>query len=385
MSPLFAAEPPDDTGSQTLQRFRYQAKVAFPYVLSCGLGGDEISVVPEHYEDLAIQYAERWRLVQIKSRDASRGMWTLSDLLASDGGALRSLYRAFTAMAETEATYELLLELPVSPHSLLHRLAGESTTDVHKLGSKVATALKIDASRARLFLARVRLLDPLPGRDHIDGVNLRLLLAHAPHLPAGACQRIYVAALDKIESAMRAESVGVPWPKYLALDATQRSAQVLAAKTLSRDVCEELFDGLSPPANRLLRRAVDHPSRRATTLETKMVLGGAPNTIVESAIRLRALAVATSYETACASNPDSGAYLEDLLERLYHRTIAIVEKHRATPYPATAIWNELMSVAAAEAAALDPNNLVGKDQMLLIGHVCELSDECRTGWGGPDA
>jgi hypothetical protein len=29
--------------------------------------------------------------------------------------------------------------------------------------------------------------------------------------------------------------------------------------------------------------------------------------------------------------------------------------------------------------------LSAKRQMALVGHVCELSDECRTDWGGPNA
>ena len=39
-------EPPDDSGSDTYARYRYQAKIIFPFVLSCGMGHDIVSVIP---------------------------------------------------------------------------------------------------------------------------------------------------------------------------------------------------------------------------------------------------------------------------------------------------------------------------------------------------
>ena len=378
-------QPPDDTGSDTLRRFRYQAKVAFPYVLNCGTGGDVVAVVPEHYEDVAIQYVNGWRLGQIKSRDPSQGLWTLGGLTARKGGALRSLYRSYTAMADTEATYDLLLELPVSPYSSIHRLTKSPAREVPGLIAEVAKALKIDEEQADGFMARVRLREPLPTRAHIDAVNRALLLANAPHVAGIELERIYAAALNKVEAAMRAEPVGIPWPRYLALRARGRQETVLSAKTLSREVCEGLFAELTKPPSRLLRKLVDPTAPRPTTLESKLVLGGATDAMVDSAIRLRAHAATAAYEAECAPQSSRSAELEDLKERLYHRVTALVEKHCMADAPAPAIWDELMAVSAAEAATLDPNGVADRDPMLLVGHVCELSDECRTGWGGRDA
>lgn len=313
-------------------------------------------------------------------------MWTLRDLTARDGGALRSLYRAYRATTFLEATYELFLEFPVSPRSSIHGLATSSAQQVSQLVNDVAKALKIDEHEARTFMARVRLRGPLPGRSHVDAVNRSLLLANATVVSASDVERIYQRALNKIESAMRAEPTSIPWPQYLALGDRGAAEAKLAAKTMSREVCKDLFGELKRPASRLLRKTVDPSIPRPTRLESKLVLGGGgTDAIIDSAIRLRANASTAAYEAACTSEPRPSAELEDLRERLYHRVTAIVEKHRTAEAPASAIWEEVMAVSATEAAALDPNGVAERDQMLIVGHVCELSDECRTTWGGPDA
>src|ERR671919_692299 len=90
--------PPDDTGSDTFRRFRYQAEVAFPFCLDTALIGNVISVIPEHLEDLAIEFADgSWRIIQIKTRDPGQAPWTLATLLGGDGGAFRSLLRTHRA------------------------------------------------------------------------------------------------------------------------------------------------------------------------------------------------------------------------------------------------------------------------------------------------
>ena len=101
--------PESDAGSDTVARFRYQAEVTFPLCLECALGGDIVAVIPEHFEDIAVEYGTRWRFLQVKSRNPERGMWKLADLLG-EGGALRSLYRTYQQTRDVDATLEVLLE-----------------------------------------------------------------------------------------------------------------------------------------------------------------------------------------------------------------------------------------------------------------------------------
>ena len=107
--------PPDDTGSDTFRRHRYQAEVAISFCVDCVLIGNVASVIPEHLEDLAIEFADgSWRIIQIKTRDPGQAPWTLAALLGSDGGAFKSLLRTHRALAGIGGRigYELRLEGP---------------------------------------------------------------------------------------------------------------------------------------------------------------------------------------------------------------------------------------------------------------------------------
>src|SRR5688572_17198904 len=77
-SPRAMTEPdevaaPDDTGSDTLARFEYQAHATFPYLLELVRGERVTEVFAEHVEDIAVHEQELWRFLQVKSRDPGRG------------------------------------------------------------------------------------------------------------------------------------------------------------------------------------------------------------------------------------------------------------------------------------------------------------------------
>src|SRR5215813_11649551 len=99
-NPLNTA-PPNDTGTDTLKRYRYQGQLAVPFCLECALGGSIRSVIMEHYEDIVIEYIDHWRFIQVKTRDTRYGPWKLSDAL--DG--LKSLHRTYQSACYLNAKY----------------------------------------------------------------------------------------------------------------------------------------------------------------------------------------------------------------------------------------------------------------------------------------
>src|SRR5258708_9759329 len=101
--------PPDDTGSDTFARFKYQAHVTFPYCFELTRDHAIENVFAEHIEDIALDLGGSWRFLQVKTRDAGLGPWTFKEVIHA--GAVRSLWRAYQAVgASLEATYELQLE-----------------------------------------------------------------------------------------------------------------------------------------------------------------------------------------------------------------------------------------------------------------------------------
>ena len=79
--------PPDDTGTDTLKRYRYQAQLALPFCLACARKERVRSVIMEHFEDIVVEYDDYWHFIQVKTRNSNLGQWTLT--AAMDG--LKSL------------------------------------------------------------------------------------------------------------------------------------------------------------------------------------------------------------------------------------------------------------------------------------------------------
>src|SRR5258707_3366351 len=106
--------PPDNTGSVTLDRFGYQARTAVRFCIACASGVIK-RVYLEHYEDIVVEYSDRWIFIQVKTRESHLLPWTLKD--AEKG--LKSLYRTFTNVSATNAEYLLYLEGGVKRDDLL--------------------------------------------------------------------------------------------------------------------------------------------------------------------------------------------------------------------------------------------------------------------------
>ena len=100
--------PIEDSGSRTLNRYRWQSRVAardLLVLLSLDLAeqlrGESPpyrALVSERHEDWALISGDRWQLVSAKHLDGDQGAWTWSTLM-SDGG-IPHLYRSHRRLAQ---------------------------------------------------------------------------------------------------------------------------------------------------------------------------------------------------------------------------------------------------------------------------------------------
>lgn len=376
------AGPPDDTGADTFARYRYQAFLTFPLCLDCALGGQTISIIPEHLEDLAVQVKERWRLIQIKTRNLERGPWKLSDLLA-EGGGLHSLVRSYKAIPDIECTYELWLEGPLKRSDPIEKLRTDEGRSDGNLVEQVGAKCKLSSERAADFLSRVRLLADQPSRADIVSRNLRHLGLQAPHLSHRQLEAIHYAVVAKIESAMAGEGLGDAWP--IAIVTPERVTNPIRArvdaKRLTRHILASAVAPISSAPKPLLRRLVGGELGQATVLEEKLSIGGATDGIIESAKSLRANAAIREVELASSELVPQDDVLEDVRHRLEIRVEALRARYEQDDRPAVRIWLELIGLLSGQAAAIDGHGIFSQDPDLLLGEICQMSDLCITGWG----
>ena len=151
---LSSTVPPDDSGTDTFRRYRYQAHVAFQFCLDCISEGNVLSVIMEHFEDIVIEYKEFWYFVQIKTRDPNQGPWRLSHGLGNNGG-LKSLYRTYLVTQGIPAKYGLFLEGAIARDDLLNCLVPPKDLSNEDLQQRVKDRLEIDDEECEAFLNSV--------------------------------------------------------------------------------------------------------------------------------------------------------------------------------------------------------------------------------------
>jgi hypothetical protein len=379
-----AVFPPDDTGRLTFERFRYQAHLAFRFCLQAAVSQEVEAIVCEHFEDVAVQHADGWRLMQIKTRDAELGPWRLSDLLARRG-ALRALYRTHTALTELDGTgscrLEARLEGAIARDDEARSLTPLGDGPTEAVLERCAERLQVTEEQVRAFVARVTVFDHEPPRDLIVAANLDLLSKAAPALTGQQLREIYKTVFERIQAAMEATLLADQFPAALLRPGNvgEAAAALVEAKRLSRELLVDLFGSLqATPA--LLRQITDPALLIATALERKLRLAGSPDDIVRDAQGLRAQAVIREVELASSSLSDPAPTLTDVRERLRLIGNSVAATVNADP-PGPDVWAGVMSRLATERQAIDPAGIFHSDQMLLLGELCEVSDQCEFEWG----
>jgi len=377
-----------DTGADTFSRYVYQAEIAFRFCLDCALGGDIVSVVPEHLEDIALECRSSWRFLQIKTRNAELGPWKLSDLTAANGG-LRSLLRTFDLVRTMlrKPTLELYLEGAVHSTNEIQSLITEEGRREKGAIRSVAKPLNLDPQACGEFLDCVRLTHSLPGRSTITACNLRLLGGHAPAITINALEQIYDEVIQLVTTAMRAALLDRDWiVNTLSTKSPSAAAQQrFLKKQITRSHLGAITDAIRSQPLPLLKHAIGAEAQRLTALEEKLILGGATPQLIEVAKGLRANAASYEIENSASKIFDDQDVLEDIRSRLLVRVAGLSAEHAGGTNPAASIWNKLVRLLADQRSVIDSRGIFRQDPDLLLGEICQLSDLCQTGWGTADA
>jgi hypothetical protein len=377
---------PDESGTDTFVRFRYQAHAAFLYCMDCALIGKVKSITPERFEDLLVEEALRWRLIQLKTRDAGYGLWLFGDLLG-DSGALRSIVRTHKALVDfddgREIAYEVHLEGAAKRgDDIEHLVAPHGAGATEQMVQRCAKRLKIEEDLARAVLERTIVRDQLPPREHIRDSNIRQLQRYAPEIVPSVTESVYDSIVGLTETAMRGELLADRWPDCaMRPDESDEELRLkIAGKRLTAETLGPHFDRLGQRDSSLLEVVTSDELLRASELDRKLMAAGASTSLRQHAKQLRANAARALFEVSSGSIADVSADLEDLDMRLLVAADSVAETASADP-PADDVWKDVLSDFASHRDTLDPRKVLHRDPLFMAGRLCELSDLCRFGWG----
>ncbi|WP_157596277.1 dsDNA nuclease domain-containing protein [Plesiocystis pacifica] len=394
---------PDDSGAETFSRYRYQAKTAFREFLRCAQGKSDY-VILEQIEDVVVVEGTKWRLAQVKSRDASRGSWTFSSLFG-EGGPVESLYRSYlhikslsrrgqvhakTLRAHTFA-YEMWLE-GVTSYSgngaelQAHRKGTAAPSDKLTLAAqaslkKLFTSAETRKPDVRKFLHMLAIYDQLPARSKlIDASNMMELGKLYPHLSHRELASTYASILQTIEDAMTA-APDSPWPTTI-LEEDEPSQNT---KVLNSEQCRALLPHNSSldPSRHITLSIGEMLRSDPTALVEKLTRNGARERTVNSAKQLRLRATDHESQLLSSGEPDAADALEDVRARLIIFANSVASKcgKDQNSQHAQDIWDELVDKLMTTVQQHDPQGIFKQDAYLLLGELCQVSDMCNFSWG----
>jgi len=384
MDDLLNQSPPDDSGTDTLQRFRYQAQIAIPFCIDCALRRNVISVIMEHFEDIVVECNDHWHFIQVKSRNADLGPWKIGNAW----GGLKSLYRAFKNTQHLEAKYSLFLEGAVASKDQLAELVREGSEPLSEaLIKKGIKYLNIEEEECRAFLKVVQVVPEQPSRAEITSHTIRLLGTVATGMSVGEIGIHQERLTDEIFKAMSADRIGDSLYQYISSTSTVEEKEHIRvqAKRLDSKAISDILGSLTQSNAPLLKPIIEEEEENSTQskLELKLIAGGASERIIKTAKSLRANAASRELEILSSGLFGDGEKLEDAQARVEAFAAAIVERYDEEEKPAKRIWLALIEKLEAEKTLVDPNKLYHQDAFLLLGAVCELSDQCLVDWGVP--
>ena len=379
--------PPNNTGSDTLNRYRYQAQLIVPFCLDCATNGKVLSITAEHFEDVLIEYEHDWHFIQVKTRNQELGAWKIGH--AIDG--LKSLLRTYQFLhpiKPIKASFSLMLEGAISKDDLLNDLVpGEdgkciaSSNRNSNLFNRLVNELEIDETACEEFLKNVVVLGNQPTRQDIAARNIRLLSQIAGTATSKEIEAGYERLVNRILQAMDGDVERDHLLEFITNRSIPSNYSNVQNKILTRDILRSLLGSLTEGSNLLLRRLVEPGRVQPTNLEMKLLAAGADQKIIKDAQLLRANASIREAEILAANYDVS--HLDDVRNRLLVLNNSIVQQYLDTPQPATKAYHELLKTLMDNPESCDPGRIFRQDAYFLLGIVCSLADECLTDWGVP--
>lgn len=378
------SEPPNNTGAATVDRFVYQARIAFRFCVGCSTG-DIKAVYVEHFEDIVVEYADdRWAFLQIKSRESHLLPWTFAD--AAKG--IKSLFRSFEDTETANADYCLYLEGGLKRGDMLENLMVNSKRVTAELKQAVCDLLKIDSARCESFLKKLAVYPNQPAKSSIREENVSLLGTIAPSTSYSQLERVEESLTHRIHESMGATRLKRRLFNHVcSIKPLNLGAEIVKRKLFTKASLEPLLGNVVVGAYPLLTRILDNSTTPPSNLERKMLTGRAKSSIVEKAKNLRANSSIQLMRLQASGLYDLTEKIEDMNLRHEQWAETIVAARETDAEPANKIW-EVMTDKLMNSKDLrenlDPHNLL-RDPMLLLGNLCDISDQCRFGWGGDDA
>lgn len=383
------AMPSEVAGSRAYAGFRWQAKVAVLRWLGCLGGGDApVAVVCEQVDDLVLVFADRLVFEQLKTKD--RGSWSTNAVCAKKGG-LDSLVRSYKAARGVGLHLTSAFELSLEGSMSVGKATGDFFAEPSSAGEPIRDALVahgLPKAHMSDFLSRLRFRSGVPPRATIDAVLEQTLGALWPSLSHPDRQMVLARLVSAAEAA---QAHDVPTTDVVAAlrVASGQGADDVEPRTESPQVLsrQALID-LTPPlpsvsAEDVLRRLSRGDATSA--LELKLLAAGATEQTIGRAKSLRAQADVKRQE-AIASGRRGEAAVHDLEERVLmvaEAKAAQVHLHASVPgigaRPAEFVFGELIGNVGA-LAALDHEEVMSGQPLLVLGLLCQVSDECRFWW-----
>lgn len=380
----FVNLPSDPTGTVTFERFLWQTKLAVRTWLTTLTSGGPVAVVAEHVEDLVVVEAAVLRFAQLKTRD--KGSWSAKAVTAP-GHAVEKLVASYKlAKAQgilDQSKFEVWLEGPQAEAKQTTTFFADPSGADEEIKKRIR-GFGIKGAELTDFLSRLTITCYLPSRQSIDAVVQRSIGAAWPHLTFHQVELLYERLLDAASSAQASAEPPASMRRALKAAGTADMEHdgtwaPIARQTLHRNQLRPLCPPLSAETNEelLARAAAGH----ATMLELKLVRAGASAETIAAAIGARADA-----EIASTLARSSGRATEEDLEVVADRililagSMATLSASTPGPSPAESVFHGLMS-RPADVLSTDPTAVFNGDQRLLVGELCNLSDQCKFGWG----
>ncbi len=375
----------NDTGSDTLRRYLYQAEITLRVCLEL-LPTDSSTavIVPEYIEDICIErHDASLRLLQVKTRNADLGSWRCSDLLAEQGGALKGVLRSFKYCEEHSlaASFELFLEGAAAPNDpFIQLLKAGSGHEDKKLVAYVAKRLEISSRVAKKLLQKVVVVFGLPPRESITAENQARLGRISEGLLYDELIELHADIVALIIRAMcgRLDASNISNNELLSLSSDHRT--VRDGKSITPEVFSSTVRGRINLASGLaLELASGDPGTVAlTNLRFKLLQRQASASTLMEALKLRMLAREWRDSMRHAAADVFAARRPTVQQVMLSIVQGELDKRNKIS------GDEAFSVAretiGKKRSKIDPSSVFERNPNVLLGELCEISERCGFEW-----